>query len=376
METLLFLTYTAIMMVIFKVFNVPLNKWTVPTAALGGVVLVGVLVFGMNYNHPYSKNGAIGFVTTPIIPNVRGLVIEVPAKPNKWVKKGEVLFKLDPTPFQAVFDQKKADLEAAEAVVNQLEEAIKQQQAVVEQARSEAERTKNSYERYKNAGGGVSELEVENRRQAWAQAQAALAKAQAALTEKILKRESQKNNVVAQLKAELRDAKFDLDSTVVCAPTDGYPTQIFLRPGMLVTPFQYRPRMIFVNKPKTKKRIVIAGYRQNALQRIKPGSKAEIIFPALPGRVVKGKVLQVVPAIAEGELQATGTMVSASQFNKQGLIPVTIEIDDNGELGKFRLPDGSEGMVAVYSEYAHHVAIIRKILLRMKSWEYYVYLDH
>lgn len=50
METLLLLTYTAICIAIFKIFKVPLNKWTVPTAtaASGGAILVGTLVLVMN----------------------------------------------------------------------------------------------------------------------------------------------------------------------------------------------------------------------------------------------------------------------------------------------------------------------------------------
>ena len=134
METLLLLTYTAIMIVFFKVFRVPMNKWTVPTAALGGVVLVGSLVFAMNYNHPYSRNGVIGFITTPIVPNVRGLVTEIPVKANVPVKKGDVLFKIDPTPYQAVVDQKKAALADAQSMVQQLEKSIEQQKAAVKQA--------------------------------------------------------------------------------------------------------------------------------------------------------------------------------------------------------------------------------------------------
>ncbi len=55
MDLLLILTYAAICIVIFKVFKIPLTKWTVPTAALGGVILVGTLVLVMNYNHPYSN---------------------------------------------------------------------------------------------------------------------------------------------------------------------------------------------------------------------------------------------------------------------------------------------------------------------------------
>lgn len=45
MDLLLILTYTAICIAIFKIFRIPLNKWTVPTAVLGGVVLIGALIF-------------------------------------------------------------------------------------------------------------------------------------------------------------------------------------------------------------------------------------------------------------------------------------------------------------------------------------------
>jgi multidrug resistance efflux pump len=56
MDLLLILTYTAICIFVFKVFKIPLNKWTVPTAGLGGIFLLGGLIFTMNYNHPYSES--------------------------------------------------------------------------------------------------------------------------------------------------------------------------------------------------------------------------------------------------------------------------------------------------------------------------------
>ena len=51
---------TALCIVIFKVFKIPLNKWTVPTAVLGGKFLIGGLIFTMNYNHPYSESTRAG----------------------------------------------------------------------------------------------------------------------------------------------------------------------------------------------------------------------------------------------------------------------------------------------------------------------------
>ncbi|WP_254203837.1 hypothetical protein [Aeromonas sp. FDAARGOS 1402] len=52
MDLLLILTYTALCIGIFKIFKIPLNKWTVPTAVLGGVIIIGTLIMLMNYNHP------------------------------------------------------------------------------------------------------------------------------------------------------------------------------------------------------------------------------------------------------------------------------------------------------------------------------------
>ena len=100
MDVLLILTYTSICVVIFKVFNIPLTKWTVPTAVLGGIVLIGTLIFVMNYNHPYSEVSRKYFQTTPIVPAVRGRVISVDVKPNTPLKAGDILFKIDPEPFQ------------------------------------------------------------------------------------------------------------------------------------------------------------------------------------------------------------------------------------------------------------------------------------
>ncbi len=94
METLLVLTYTAFCVAIFKVFKIPLNKWTVPTAVLGGgVALVGSMVLVMNYNHPFTHIGGQIFNTTPIVSSVRGgKVVEVNVVANQPLKKRERYF--------------------------------------------------------------------------------------------------------------------------------------------------------------------------------------------------------------------------------------------------------------------------------------------
>ena len=108
MDLLLILTYTAIAYAAFKIFKIPVNKWTVPTAALGGIVLVSCLVLLMSYNHPFTNEGRIYFLTAPVIPSVRGPVVEVPVTPNVPLKKGDVLFRIDPRPYQFAVDEKRA----------------------------------------------------------------------------------------------------------------------------------------------------------------------------------------------------------------------------------------------------------------------------
>ena len=58
MAALLLLCYAAICVAIFKILRVPLNKWTVTTAGLGGVVIIGGLLAGMNCNHPDSLSAS------------------------------------------------------------------------------------------------------------------------------------------------------------------------------------------------------------------------------------------------------------------------------------------------------------------------------
>ena len=100
MIDLLILIYMAILWVVFKVFKVPINKWTATTSVLVGVLGIGWVVVTMNYNHPYSREARLYFYTTPVYPRVNGRVIEVAATPNTPLVKGDVLFRFDPRPFE------------------------------------------------------------------------------------------------------------------------------------------------------------------------------------------------------------------------------------------------------------------------------------
>ncbi|WP_221075676.1 HlyD family secretion protein [Agarivorans aestuarii] len=380
MDLLLILTYAGICIAIFKIFNIPLTKWTVPTAVLGGIVIIGVLMILMNYNHPFTANARQVYTSVPIMPLVRGKVIEVPVKPNQLIKAGDVLFKLDPEPFEAVVEQREAEVAAAQQQVPQLLAQLASAQATTNAAKAERDRTQKAYQRYaegRKKGGKNSpftELEVENRQQAYLAAEAQLQVAQANQTNAQLAYDSQINGVntnVARLQSQLDKALFDLEQTVVHAPTDGYVTQLGLRKGMVAVPMPLRPVMTFIPKEES---IFVGAFWENSIKRLKEGDEAEFIVTAQPGIVFKGTVVQVMPTIAEGEFQANGSLRGAEAFFVHSRSLVII--DPEPRFDEFDFPMGISGQVAIYTEHFHHVSMIRKVLLRMQGWVNYIFPFH
>jgi multidrug resistance efflux pump len=319
MDLLLILTYTAICTVIFKVFKIPLNKWTLPTAVLGGVLLIGTLVFLMNYNHPYSEIGREYVVTTPIVPAVSGTVVSVNALANVEMKQGDVLFQIDPVPFQSRVDSLTAQLDLA---------------------RADAERARKLL-----VSNNISQRDAE-----------------AAFTRQ------------ASLEGQLETAQFELDQTTVRAPTDGYVTQMTLRPGIRAVSMPLRPVMVFVNKETL---YFVGWFRQNSLLRLEVGDEAEVAYDGIPGKVFSGRVVVVAPALAEGQVQASGSLISPVSSPYPGRIGVNIEITDpDFEAYRDKIPGGAYAQAALYSKHFHHVAIMRKILLRMSAWMNYLFPFH
>ena len=143
---------------------------------------------------------------------------------------------------------------------------------------------------------------------------------------------------------------------------------MFLRPGMYVVPMPMRPVIVFLHKEKSE---FAAAFLQNSAQRIIEGSHAEVILPAVPGRFFKARVAKSGAYIPQGQLQPNGTLIDPSQIKGDGRIIVEIEIED--DLTPFNIVPGSVGSVAVYTDHMKHLSMLRKVLLRMKSWTNYIF---
>ncbi len=159
---------------------------------------------------------------------------------------------------------------------------------------------------------------------------------------------------------------------MVYAPSDGHVVQLALRPGMIATPFMYRPVMTFIHKDDTA---YVGWFWQNSMQRLAIGDEAEVVIDGIPGRIFKGTVTAVVPAIAAGNVQANIGLLDQTTAVRPGRLPVVISITDP-EWHKYQVIAGASGQAAIYTQHFHHVSVMRKVLLRMASWMNYVFPFH
>ena len=313
MELLLLTIYFTFCWAIIKIFKIPVNQWTITTVFLGAVVMMGSMLMLMAYFHPASKFARSYFISTGIVANVRGKVIEIPVETNVPLQEGDILFKIDPVPFQGKVNTLQAQLDFSK------------------------KRLEDSRRLVKVAGGAKFDIDLYEKE-------------------------------VKSLEGQLETAQFNLDSCTVRAPGDGFVTQLLMRPGQMAVPLPIAPVMIFVNADSE---MFVAGFSQEPMQNIKVGNEAEVIYPGIPGRVFKANVVQLLPALAEGELSARRNLHSLSQQLPKGMIPVILEFEE--DMSEFYIPMGSDAVVALYSHRAHHIQILRRMLLRMESWRNFLH---
>lgn len=423
--------YGGLCWLIFKKWRlVPTNSYTVCTAILGGLGILLMIAILLSLFHPSTKDGRLYATTVPVVPQVRGMVVEVPVVANQPLKKGDILFRIDPKPYEIEVQRLEATLAGENTRVAQLENKLAAAEALASQARenlrvAESVNDRQLRETVEQAAAKVSEMQVKldyaktqdvrrtellakgavSREEAdfgkkqvgtaegeLRQAQASLREAEEKLSaggsrtmasrEDLKRAEAQAQEVRVEIASEsggfnpkvretmaALDAKrWELEQTVVRAPSDGFATQVMLRTGQMAVPLPLAPVMVFV---PAEAPTFIATYPQTVIPGVKPGLEAELAFKAYPGRIFKAKVVRVMPIISEGQVQASGQLLSAVSAYAPGRVPVVLEYDE--ELAALNLPVGAQATTAIYMEQAHALAIMRKILLRIKSWEHYLF---
>jgi multidrug resistance efflux pump len=390
MEILLLGIYSFFVWLIFiKLKWLPWNIATQVTVVIIPIVGLGATILLLNIFAPSSSDVRVYKYTIPIVSQVRGRVIEVPVEEgNRLVKKGEVLFRIDPTPYQLEVNTLEAQLVGMQGSQRELEEQAKGAEAKIEESQSRAREigarlalTRKRVQQYRElvATGAGSRFDLERAqtdaleqqgqldaaRNAEAQARASLRQIQQKLGARVNGEFSQ----VAQVRAQLESARWQLQETTTRSPCDCYVINLQLRPGGFVAGLPLNPVMTLVEAEGQ----VVALYHQNELHAVAPGNEVEFALKTMPGKIIKGKVDSVVWAQGQGQLQASGTLPQSGVVAlPPGRYAVKFDIAERDR--QLFLAAGAAGDAAIYTDNLHAVHIIRKVILRVGSYVNYLIL--
>jgi len=321
---------------------------------------------------PYSSQARVETFLTQVAPEVAGDVLEVGVKDNSAVRKGQLLFRIDPEPYQVAIRSAEANLSVALQAADV---------SVADIAAAQAQLTKQRVDLAANRqlGGIVTGL-VDKRALAETQgirARAEVAKTQADVTRAAadlrkaqanLGAPGMRNPKVRQALAALDQARLDLRNTEVRAPADGIVTNLRLAAGQYVAPGQ--PLLSFLENGA---RWISADLRENQLGNVRPGQDVTIALDILPGKLFRGKVHSVGWGISQGDEAPSGQLatVQAPQgwIREPQRFPVRILLlpgdKDDEKLDPGR--SGSQANVIIYTSDKSLMNPIGKLWIKLIS---------
>lgn len=396
MDLLILGIYAFFVWLIFIKFKwLPWNTTSQVIVVIIPIVGLAALILTLNVVAPSSNDVRVLKYVVQIVPQVRGRVLEVPVEPNRLVKKGELLFRVDPTPYQNDLNIAKARLAVDEAKLAQaganladasagarvLGEQLKSASGQVSalQPRLELARLRVKQNRELVAAGAGDRFALEQAEANVTELEGQLATAtanEAQSTQKLSGQVNGEQASVAAARAQIATAKaqvdasradvankqWDLDQTSVYAPANGYAINVQLRPGSFVAALPLTPAMSFVEETYQ----VIALYYQNELRAVEPGNEAEIALLTYPGRIIKAKVDSIVWAQGQGQVAQSGTLPQTGVFPQfPGRFPVKLNVTDQDR--ELFLAAGASGDAAIYTEHGAAIHIMRKVIIRVGS---------
>src|SRR5262245_41653208 len=158
MEALLLGIYSFFVWLIFFKFKwLPWNTTAQVTVVVIPIVGLTTLILCLNVYAPSSSDVRVIKYVVQVVPTVRGRVIDVPVEGNSRVNKGQVLFRIDPTPFELQVKSLEAQLATTEGSVKQLDEQLTSARNNTQSTRAKLELARKRVEQNRelaNTGAG------------------------------------------------------------------------------------------------------------------------------------------------------------------------------------------------------------------------------
>ena len=160
MITFLTICYAAVLFLLIKLKVVKPSPIAYSTIGLWMLLLLILLIIPMQFFAPSGPLRVFSYVNQ-IVPNVSGQVIEVPIDPNQPLREGDVLFRIDPRPYQFAVDRLEASLADAGVGVSQLFENLRAAEATTAMARANVFATETDLDRRAREQVEAAEAQVD-----------------------------------------------------------------------------------------------------------------------------------------------------------------------------------------------------------------------
>src|SRR5262244_1455147 len=264
--------------------------------ALAGVVVTVVLATRRIDERPRTDDAYLQADLVHMAPDVSGRIIELDVRDNQAVRKGDVLFRIDPEPYRMRVDQARAAVRGLDAKI-----ALTADQVAAQTSKAgAAERGIGSAEAQRALAsstlarmqpllgpGFVTAQQVDQARAAQRSAQIALQQAQLQADEarQAITNTKPTEAELEGARATLALAERDLNKTVVRAPCDGRITALDIAAGEFAV--EGHPLFTIID---TEHWYAIGNFRETDLAGISPGQRATVYVMAQPSRALRGKV--------------------------------------------------------------------------------------
>jgi len=418
------MTFGFLFLVWLVFFKLKLIKFNIAWGLLCAFFFIHVLLIfliGLRFVTPYSTDARVIQHTIQLIPRLPEptLVTKVYVEANVPVKKGDKLFEFDRRPYQYKVDAINAQLAAAKQQVLVLKSQLDAATSTVVQSRAQRNAAKAALETaasmttearakrtlsqstfaiaeslHKSDPGGISKLRLDQTRDELVAADAAVKvalaneeqarvtfqeTAEAAIQIALANEEKARlaytsqingeNTTVAQLQANLSEAEYYLDNTIMLAPENGVIINLQVQPGMVAGFVRLGAIASLVVDAD---RYVLATFTQENLKYVKNDQPVELALDLYPGQIFTGKVKSIWRGSGEGQMLPSGDLPKfepAPPKTAQGLFAVQIVMDDEDQS---QFPIGAQGTAAIYTEPGAWAAL-RKIEIRGRTWLNWLY---
>jgi membrane fusion protein, multidrug efflux system len=252
-------------------------------------VIVGLIVVRLYYLYPRTDDAYVRANSVGIAPHVSGPITKLPIVDNQYVKQGDLLFIVDPRPYQATLDSAVAKLQLTELNIRALEDAIRTAQQDQIRLEADAAYAKQYLGRIEPllSKHFVTANDVFNARSRYSAAEAAVeaARSDVGKAKNQLGQYGDINALRKASEAAVYDATLNVGYCYVRAPYNGWVTNLNIAEGQYANEGQQVVSLI-----DDRKWYVIANFREEFLSHIQPGMTAEVFILAYPRHRFRGRV--------------------------------------------------------------------------------------